>query len=154
MKEIENYISISEYANLKGITKQAVYKRLNKDLKPYLKEFNGKKMLNKAVIALNDSTESTAVDKPEMVEKVEKVEVLDVLVKQLEMKDKQIEVLQTQLAAANRQIEESARHIQQQSESLTKLLEQSQQLNYNNQVLLKEQNEKRSFLKFLKHKKE
>ena len=37
----EEYISISEFAKRAGVSVQAVYKRLDKDIQPWLKELNG-----------------------------------------------------------------------------------------------------------------
>lgn len=45
------YISISEYAEVKGLTKQAVYKQLDKKLKPFLIIVEGKKHLKIEVLS-------------------------------------------------------------------------------------------------------
>jgi DNA-binding protein Fis len=43
---IGEYLSIKEFSTSAGVSPQAIYQRLDKDLKPYLKDFKGKKSLN------------------------------------------------------------------------------------------------------------
>lgn len=83
---MEEYISIAEYARLKGISKQAVYQQLNKRLKPFVETVDGKKVLS--IKALEDIT----------VKPIESTS-LEALVKQLEAKDKQIEALTNTIAS-------------------------------------------------------
>ena len=45
----KRYITIPEYAELAGITKQAVYPKLEKTLKPYVKEINGQKYIDSII---------------------------------------------------------------------------------------------------------
>ena len=44
--DFEKEYSIKEYAKLKGISTQAVYKQLSKSLKPYVTERDGKKYIS------------------------------------------------------------------------------------------------------------
>lgn len=46
------YITIAEFAELAGVTPQAVYKRLKTDLEPYVKVENGVKLLNQEALSL------------------------------------------------------------------------------------------------------
>lgn len=46
----ESYITVSEYAALKGISKQAVYKQLNNNLQPFLIVVNGRKYIDRAAL--------------------------------------------------------------------------------------------------------
>lgn len=47
----DNYITVSQYAALKGISKQAVYKQLNNKLKPFLIVFENQKYIDKAALS-------------------------------------------------------------------------------------------------------
>ena len=46
----KEYLSISEYSKIKGVSYQATYKKLNGTLKPYVEIVNGRKMLKKSVL--------------------------------------------------------------------------------------------------------
>lgn len=48
----KEYISIAEFAEQAGVSKQAVYQRLNKSLKAYVKAVDGKKSID--IRALED----------------------------------------------------------------------------------------------------
>lgn len=52
MGQDQEYISIAEFAERAGVSKQAVYQRLNKSLKAYVKDVDGKKSIN--IRALED----------------------------------------------------------------------------------------------------
>lgn len=49
---MENYFTIKEFADIVGISTQAVYQRLDKDLKEYYTILDGKKYLDKRVLTL------------------------------------------------------------------------------------------------------
>lgn len=49
---MENYLTIKEFADFVGISTQAVYQRLDKDLKEYYEVIDGKKYLKKSVLSL------------------------------------------------------------------------------------------------------
>lgn len=49
---MENYFTIKEFADIVGISTQAVYQRLDKDLKEYYTVIDGKKYLDKNVLTL------------------------------------------------------------------------------------------------------
>ncbi|MCC8069635.1 MAG: hypothetical protein LIO71_07795 [Ruminococcus sp.] len=49
---MENYFTIKEFADIVGISTQAVYQRLDKDLKEYYTVLDGKKYLDKRVLTL------------------------------------------------------------------------------------------------------
>ena len=46
MNKDQEYISIADFAERAGVSKQAVYQRLNKSLKAYVKDVDGKKSIN------------------------------------------------------------------------------------------------------------
>lgn len=119
----KDYLTIAEYAKIKGITKQAVYKQLNNQLKEFLIVVEGKKYIDKAALSTARQPEPTEVEQPveqpvEQLFNESLILVIDTLKGQLEAKDRQI-------AEKDRQISE-----------LQALLSQSQQLQQNSQVLL------------------
>ena len=110
---MSEYLTIKAFADLAGVSSQAIYQRLNKDLKKYLKVIEGKKMLSSEALT---EFGINKVDK-----KVEKEidnefarslqDTLIVLTEQLKVKDQQIA-------------------------DLNERLNQALKLNENNQVLL------------------
>ena len=93
---MKEYVTIAEYAAIKGISRQAVYKQLTSQLTEFVNEVDGKKVLS--INALTDS-EREQVDR-EVNKKVDRVEQLESTTSQL------IEMLQKELAAKDQQIEE------------------------------------------------
>lgn len=131
----QEYISIAEYATLKGISKQAVYKSLTTKLKEYVEVVEGRKMLRaEALQPLHQphSTQHLNNVKQPKVETVEngKDDLISFLKEQIKEKDKQIEKLQESA-------EEKDKYIREQGARLTDLIEQSNLLQQNNQMLLK-----------------
>ena len=127
-------LKISEYAEIKGITKQAVYKQLNNKeckLNNYLKVVDGQKYID--IKALED-IELNEVKQPfnnpiKQVEQQFNDGLINLLEKQLEEKDKQIQTLLKQI------------------EDLHTLLSQSQQLQAaDKQLLLENQKKKKKGL--------
>jgi alpha-D-ribose 1-methylphosphonate 5-triphosphate synthase subunit PhnG len=126
------YITIAEYARQRNVSVSAVYKRLGGTLQPFVKEINGKKYLS--VEALNDGFQPGENEKNP--EQKPSAAVLDALLNQLAEKDKQIARLQDELTQERKNSAEKDAFIRTQASKLTLLLEQSQELNRNNQVLL------------------
>ena len=62
------YITIAEYADIRGVTTPAVYKRLEKALKPWYREINGKKYLLSSVLYEEGKTEVSEIDENEVSE--------------------------------------------------------------------------------------
>ena len=113
--EEKKYISISEYATIKGISKQAVYKQLNNKLKKFVVMVENKKMLDIAVLT---AEELNQVEQPlNQVEQPLNNQFQPLFEKELEEKNKTIESLL-------RQIE----NLQEQNSRLTELLSNSQYL--------------------------
>lgn len=155
-----DYISIAEYAKIKGVSVSAVYKRLKTTLQPYSTyDENGKMALKRDILAhegleefqpsstpFQPCLEETSSTPPQKVEGIEKTiplmenktlqQIIDILEAQLKEKDLQIERLQIAAAEDKRQIEESNRHIREQEIKLAELLSQAQELQRNNQILL------------------
>lgn len=122
------YISVSEYAELKGITKQAVYKQLNNQLKPFLIVVEKKKYILLEALSEVEKERLNEVEQP--IEQPFNNFFQPFLEKQIEEKDKQIESLLRQIDL-----------LQEQNGKLTELLNNSQYLlAAEKQILLNEKN--------------
>jgi hypothetical protein len=122
------YISVSEYAELKGITKQAVYKQLNNQLKPFLIVVEKKKYILLEALSEVEKERLNEVKQP--IEQPFNNLFQPFLEKQIEEKDKQIESLLRQIDL-----------LQEQNGKLTELLNNSQYLlAAEKQILLNEKN--------------
>ena len=107
----DEYISIKEFAELAGISVQAVYKRLNNQLNPYVKLVENRKMLKKSAlyevygieveqpIQPKHSTNSTKVETVKLLQKT-----VDLLENELKIKNQQIETLQRENSELSRQL--------------------------------------------------
>lgn len=113
--EADEYISVSDFADRAGCSKQAVYQQLNKKLKPYVKVIDGKKTINskalREVYGKEIQPESQSVVK-EVDQELNK-ELIAELRDQLAKKDQEIEKLlrmlereQAQVAIAQSQIQQ------------------------------------------------
>ena len=135
-----DYITIAEYATRRGVSVSAVYKRLGGTLAKYVKIIDGKRYLS--VEALVEEGITPPVEKVE--EGLKNAEqtppaiqvALEALEKQLAEKDKQIARLQEEAQELRKSNAEKDVFIQQQAGKLVLLLEQSQELQRNNQFLL------------------
>lgn len=123
----EEFLTIPEFAELVGVTPQAVYRRLEKDLSQFVKVIQGKKHL---------STEAKSLFKPVQVAKRDNQPV-EYLLSQLAEKEREIEQQRAILDSQRQQIEVLQGHIMEQSKELTELLKKQNQLQENFQVLLK-----------------
>lgn len=157
MEQNKGFISVSDYAKLRGVSVAAVYKRLGGSLKPYYKEIDGKKFLSVDVLAAegikpvekgiqpgikpqeageHPGEESTGTPASQDTTPPAILAALEALERQLSEKDKQIERLQEEAAELRQEAQAKDKFIQEQASRLTLLLEQSQELQRNNQVLL------------------
>ena len=145
------YISISDFAEQAGVSRQAVYNSLDKRLADYVMVIDNKKMLKKEALEIYaDKKKSTFTDN--LIDNSVKADndLTEVLKNQLEVKDRQIEAYEKIIADLREQngkmtdlIEKNNEHIREQETRITTLLEQAQVLNLNNQVLLREKTEKK-----------
>jgi hypothetical protein len=134
-----DYITIAEYAKIRGVSVSSVYKRLGGTLKQYYKEIDGMKFLSAKILVEEGITPPV-----ERVEEGLKNEptppavlvALEVLEKQLAEKDQQIRRLQEEAEDLRRSNAEKDVFIQEQAGKMMLLLEQAQELNRNNQILL------------------
>lgn len=121
------YLSVSEYAAIKGISKQAVYKQLNNKLKGFLTEVDGKKYIVLSALTEEERRRVEMVEQPikQPVEQPIDNPIQPLLERQIAEKDKTIESLL-------RQIE----NLQAQNSKLTDMNGQLAELLKNSQVLL------------------
>lgn len=85
--------TVAEFAKIAGVSKQAVYSRLDKGLKQFVQKVDGQKMLKKEALQLYDKQEveqrnSSNSSTLDLLSKT-----IESLQRQLEEKDKQIERL-------------------------------------------------------------
>lgn len=123
----KEYLTVAEFAEKADVTIQAVYQRLVKDLKPYLKIFNGKKHVHIRGLQVYDrknalkNLKSDSINSTRSLKQVEPLEeIVELLKKQLELlqseldvKNQQIEDLTEQLRQKDKQIDAANRHVDQ-----------------------------------------
>ena len=121
----KEYLTVAEYAEIKGISKQTVYNQLKKDLKDYLIVVEGKKCIKTEVFNLFQSNLNQKFEKDfqDFQPKFETVETI--LKAQIEDKDRLIERLL-----------EQADTLQAQNANLTEQIGKLTELLNNSQVLL------------------
>lgn len=118
MDNKKDYITVSQYAEIKGISKQAVYKQLNNKLNNFVKLVDGKKCLDISVLTEVEQEKVNQVEQPfNQVEQQFNNPFQPLFEKQIEEKDKTIQSLL-------RQVE----NLQEQNSRLTELLHNSQYL--------------------------
>ena len=142
MIEEKQLLSVSEYAEIKGISKQAVYKQLNNKLKNFVVEVENQKYIDRAVLSEEENTQNLPKfnNQKLKVEQQFNNQIQPLLEQQIAEKDKQIENLFKQIAEKDKQIE-----------TLQELLSQSQKLQaMDRQILLEEKNQKQKKKGFLK----
>lgn len=145
-----DYIKIREFAEQFGISRQAVYQRIKKDLEPYTKKVGGETLIDTDAAALFASAvKPDNADNQQTVKQTSHTDkLIDSLKDQISAKDEQISALQaqiTQLLQINQeqftllndqsdklreQIQNQSQHIMQQSERLSVLLSQQQYLTH------------------------
>lgn len=101
--EKREYITIAEFAEKAGVSKQAIYQRLNKGLKEYFKVVDGVKMLNiKALEELYgkelEQDIEQEIEQESQENSQENQDIIKVLLEQLRVKDQQIADLNERLA--------------------------------------------------------
>ena len=123
MMDQKEYLTIKEFADIAGVSKQAVYQRLTGTLKPYVSVKDGVKYLNIRALELYKGDDAVKKLKKNNQEESNIVQV-----------DSMVELLKRELDEKNKQIDE-----------LHKLLEQSQvnlsQAQYRLQLIEDQRNE-------------
>ncbi len=136
MKDKKEFYTVSEFAKIVGISRQAVYKKLNNQFKPFVNVIKGKKYLSHKALELfphqkNDSQLSICQPTVNQVEQP----ILNFLQEQITAKDKTILDLLDQLKQA-----------QEQNSKLAELLKSEQDLNKANQILIAQAHENKKLL--------
>ena len=118
MSEKPQYITVAQYAEIKGISKQAVYKRLNNLLQPFLIVVESRKYIDIAALTAEEQGRLFGVEQPfEQPLNNQNQPTADFWQRQIEEKDSTI-------ASLLRQID----ILQEQNSRLTELLANSQLL--------------------------
>ena len=132
--EKKQLLSVSEYAEIKGISKQAVYKQLNNKLKNFVVEVENQKYIDRAVLSEEENTQNLPKfnNQKLKVEQQFNNQIQPLLEQQIKEKDRQIENLFKQIEQKDKQIE-----------TLQELLSQSQKLQaMDRPIMLEERNQK------------
>lgn len=141
--EADEYMSVAEFADRAGCSKQAVYQQLNKKLKPYVKVIDGKKTINskalREVYGKEIQPESQSVVK-EVDQELNK-ELIAELRDQLAKKDQEIEKLLRMLEREQAQVAIAQSQIQQ--------LQELQDKQHQDTAEKKEEPEKKSWIRRL-----
>lgn len=120
-------LTISQYAEIKGISKQAVYKKLNTKLKEFIVVENGQKFLDIKVLELEEGLKVeqhlNQIEQP--LNQQLNNEVVSLLEKMLEEKNQRIQELLEQNSALQQRNEKLIDTIQEQNNRLTELISQT-----------------------------
>lgn len=116
-----NYLSVNDFAEAAGISRQAVYQQIDKKLKKFVKVEQGKKVIDEAALTEIYHIKYEEVDQESQV-KIDKLEqenqeLIELLKEQIKIKDRQ-------LTEQNKQLEEK----DQQIKSILQSLDQAQKL--------------------------
>ena len=114
------YIPVSKFAELAGVTPQAIYKRLQTDLAPFVKVENNSKLLNMEALKLFEVKQQS--------KEAQRIQELEQLVNSLQQEKQE---LIERLAENTEKILEMAQKHDRQVENFQLLLAQNQQLQSN-----------------------
>ena len=134
-------LTVAEFSEQIGITKQAIYKRINKDLKPYTKRVNGILYISSDASTLFKRSQEQEPKPPPPYAQTNTPTQPDsndnrMLLEQLKVKDKLIDQLQQTIKDLNTQNHELQLHLVNQSDRFTELLQTQAKLQENFQILL------------------
>ena len=129
MSEKPQYITVAQYAEIKGISKQAVYKRLNNLLQPFLIVVESRKYIDIAALTAEEQGRLFGVEQPfEQPENNQNQPTAEFWQRQIEEKDSTIASLLRQIDILQEQNSRLTDTIQEQNSRLTELLANSQLL--------------------------
>ena len=123
----KEYYTVQEVALIAGMTKQAIYKRLNTSLQPFTKIVDGKKHLHKDVfqkLGVNQSTSKAS----------EKVNINDNVAETIASLNRMIDLLGDQLAAKDKQLAEKDKQLDQVNATLNQAIKNQGMAHYNEAV--------------------
>ena len=113
---MSEYISIAEFAKRAGVSRQAVYSRLDKDLSSFVQVDNGKKTLNIRALELFSVKQDSQVDCSSSVKTLQDeitLELIKTLQNQLAEKDKQLEAAAAEKAELLQRLKDAQQSEQQ-----------------------------------------
>ncbi len=137
----KTYLTVAEYAQIKGISKQRVYQLLNKGLKEFVQEVEGRKVIDIRALSENEvkRVEQEFQGDLNKFEQGVEQEVKPPNSTKFDNSSTELDIIRQVLADYKEQLEAKDRQIEakdKQIDELTRLLSQSQELNRNNQLLL------------------
>lgn len=143
MDQKQEYLTIAEFAEKVGISKQAVYKRLNNQLKPFIQLVENKKCLKIEALELYGLNQ---VEQPvEQPNSTTLIDLAEHLQKQYDSLTRLVDILRDDIDIKNEQIREANKRQEELSNNLTttqQLLHQQQVLNLRSDVRLEESTSK------------
>lgn len=147
MEQEKRYISVAEFARLKGVSQQAIYKKLNNTLNPYVVIVEGRKMLDATALELG-GVEPTVKQQNQQNQSNQPLKgstVENELKRLVEEQRATIEKLQKELEEARAQISHKDEIIENMTTRLLSMAETQQELIRNSQILVAQAQEKRGF---------
>lgn len=143
MKDKKEFYTVSEFAEIVGISRQAVYKSLNNGLKEFVNEVDGKKMLNKRALSRYNSKKNHKKVEQHSTQHSTSTQIL------IETLSQTIQTLTAQLDAREVYIVDildQLKQAQEQNSKLAELLKSEQDLNKANQILIAQAHENQKLL--------
>ena len=125
IEEIE-YLTVADFAKRAGVTKQAVYKRLNNQLNKYVIEQNGRKLIKST--ALNDLYSDTSQEKSQPVEQPLNNQLIELFKAEKEEKQKIIDMLLQEKSALQMKLTQKEHQLQLLEEDKENAIRQDQKI--------------------------
>lgn len=125
IEEIE-YLTVADFAERAGVTKQAVYKRLNNQLNKYVIEQNGRKLIKSS--ALNDLYSDVSQAKSQPVEQQLNNQLIELFKAEKEEKQKIIDMLLQEKATLQMKLTQKEHQLQLLEESKETAIRQDQRI--------------------------
>lgn len=125
IEEIE-YLTVAEFAERAGVTKQAVYKRLNNQLQKYVIEQNGRKLIKSS--ALNDLYSDVSQAKSQPVEQPLNNQLIELFKAEKEKKQKIIDMLLQEKSALQMKLTQKEHQLQLLEENKETAIRQDQRI--------------------------
>lgn len=125
IEEIE-YLTVAEFAERAGVTKQAVYKRLNNQLQKYVIEQNGRKLIKSS--ALNDLYSDVSQVKSQPVEQPLNNQLIELFKAEKEEKQKIIDMLLQEKSALQMKLTQKEHQLQLLEENKETAIRQDQRI--------------------------
>lgn len=117
----KEYLSVKDFATAAGVSKQAVYQRLNKGLEDYVKIIDDKKFIEKSALELF----GTVIEKEQIKEesKVVEQELINALKARLEDQERSKAVEQELINTLKKQLEEKDKQIAEKDMQIKELIQ-------------------------------